>query len=495
MGLATVHTRAALGIAAPAVQVEVHTSGGLPGLCLVGLPETAVKESKDRVRAALQNADFHYPASRVTVNLAPADLPKEGGRYDLPIALGILAASGQIKQTALAEHEFLGELSLSGRLRPVRGILPAAIAVRDSGRTLVVAAANAPQAALARRINVLAAEHLSDVAAHLNASRVLTPTPAVAVRHDPVYTVDLADVRGQHRAKRALEIAAAGGHSLLMIGPPGSGKTLLANRLHTLLPPLQESQALEAAAIASISGHAIESENFFRRPTRAPHHSASSAALVGGGSNPRPGEISLAHEGILFLDELPEFNRKTLETLREPLESGEITISRAGRQARFPARFQLIAAMNPCPRGDDCTPEEERKYRNKLSEPLLDRIDMHVDVPRVPIADLRADGQEENSAAVRARVLAARRRQHRRAQCINARLTSRELERDCPISAADQDLLARAMAQFGLSARSYHRILRLARTIADLADAPDIATAHLTEALSYRNLDRRNYRG
>ena len=495
MGLATVHTRAALGIGAPPVQVEVHTSGGLPGLCIVGLPETAVKESKDLVRAALQNAGFHYPTSRVTINLAPADLPKEGGRYDLPIALGILAASGQIKQTALASHEFLGELSLSGQLRPVRGVLPAAIAARDAERTLIVATADAPQAALVRHANILAAEHLSDVAAHLNASRPLTPTPSTDAYPEPVYNVDLADVRGQPRAKRALEIAAAGGHSLLMIGPPGSGKTLLANRLHTLLPPLEETEALEAATIASISGYTINIDNFFRRPTRAPHHSASSVALVGGGSNPRPGEISLAHEGILFLDELPEFDRKTLETLREPLESGEITISRAGRQARFPARFQLIAAMNRCPHGADCTPEDERKYRNKLSEPLLDRIDMHLDVPRVPITELQTDARQETSLTVRTRVLAARRRQQRRSAHINTRLTGPELERHCAITGADQALLARAMEQFGLSARSYHRILRLARTIADLADAPDIATVHLTEALSYRNLDRHRRRG
>ncbi len=498
MALAVVHSRAQVGIEAPAVTVEVHLANGLPNLSIVGLPEAAVKESKDRVRAALLNANFEFPARRITVNLAPADLPKEGGRFDLPIALGILAASGQVPAAELDGYEFLGELALTGKLRPVRGALTAALAARPSGRALIAPAANAPEAALVEGIAVLGARHLLEVTGHLARDCRLEPVSLSRPAPSGSDVPDLSDIKGQHHAKRALEIAAAGGHSLLFIGPPGAGKTMLATRLPGLLPPLADAEALEVAAIQS-AHRGFSVEQWGRRPFRAPHHTASGVALVGGGSHPRPGEISLAHRGVLFLDELPEFDRAVLEVLREPLESGTITISRAARQAEFPARFQLVAAMNPCPcgyLGDGsgrcrCTEERVRNYRARISGPLLDRIDMHVEVPAVPRELLLAGATGgETSATVRERVCAARARQRARAGCANYALTNKQVEDACRLEAAGRALIEQAMARLGLSARAYHRILKVARTIADLAGAEAVTPTHLAEAVQYRALDR-----
>ena len=497
MGLAIVHSRARVGVRAPEVRVEVHLAGGLPSMSIVGLPEAAVRESKDRVRAAIQCAQFEFPARRITINLAPADLPKDGGRFDLAIALGILAASGQLSNEALENWEFLGELALTGEIRAVDGVLAAALAAGECGRRLIVAPGNGPEAALAGSVEVRTARTLLEVCAALDARKSLPlaqPTPCTAARMP-----DLADVRGQLQARRALEIAAAGGHHLLFVGPPGSGKTLLASRLCGILPEPDDAEALEAASIASASHRGLDVSRWKQRPFRAPHHTASAVALVGGGSDPRPGEISLAHHGVLFLDELPEWSRHALEVLREPLESGQVTISRAARQCEFPARFQLVAAMNPCPcgwAGDRsgrcrCSAESIARYRARISGPLLDRIDLHLQVPRLPPADLRGDAPAgETSTVVRERVLAARCRQQQRAGKANAHLSPSETLRDCTLTSADQALLEQAMERLQLSARSMHRILRVARTIADLAGAGPIERPHLAEAIGYRQMDR-----
>jgi magnesium chelatase family protein len=497
MSLAIVHSRAQEGVAAPAVTVEVHLSGGLPGTSIVGLPETAVKEARDRVRVAIQNAQLEYPSRRVTVSLAPADLPKDGGRFDLPIALGILAAAGQLPKEALAQYEFLGELALSGELRPVTGVLPAALKAVRSGRTLIVPRENGAEAALIGTADVRGATSLLDVMAFLRGNAELPPPSAPCLDEGDSGAPDLADVRGQLHARRALEIAAAGRHHLLFSGPPGTGKTMLASRLPGILPPLTEAEALESAAVRSVAGVPIDFHKWKMRQFRAPHHTASAVALVGGGSQPRPGEISLAHHGVLFLDELAEFDRHVLEVLREPLETGRVVISRAARQAEFPAAFQLVAAMNPCPcgyAGDpsgrcSCTPDAVRRYRARISAPLLDRIDLQVDVPRVPLAELGAQANAgESSAVVRGRVVAARERALQRAGKPNVALNNREVQRDCALADADRDLLERSLDRLGLSARAYHRILRVARTIADLAGAARIGTPHLTEAIQYRRV-------
>ena len=505
MSLSVVLSRGLSGLDAPLVTVEVHLAGGLPAFNLVGLPDTEVRESRDRVRAALQNAKFEFPSRKITVNLAPADLPKESGRYDLPIAIGILAATSQVPGNALGRYEFAGELALGGALRPIRGALPMALCARRDGRAFVLPGDSAAEAALVRDAVVYPANSLLGVCAHLADRERLHPLevqPVVQSCTD-VY-VDLADVRGQDPAKRALTIAAAGAHSLLMLGPPGTGKSMLAQRLPGLLPSLSEDEALAVASIASLAGK-FSPTGWGLRPFRAPHHTASAVALVGGGSDPRPGEISLAHHGVLFLDELPEWDRKVLEVLREPLESGVIHISRAARQSSFPADFQFIAAMNPCPCGwlghasgrCHCTPDRIARYRHRISGPLLDRIDLGIEVPSLTAETLAVGGRASatpdstsTTESARRDVTAARARQMSRQGKPNARLGPREVETYCQPGVAGAALLAQAMARLSLSARAYHRILKVARTIADLSDCRDISAPHVAEAVAYRRFDR-----
>ena len=497
MSLAILYSRARLGMNAPLVTVEVHLSNGLPCMSIVGLPETAVKESKDRVRGAILNSQFEFPARRITINLAPADLPKEGGRYDLPIALGILAASRQLPADELADYEFAGELALSGELRAVNGILPLSLQAAQAQRTLVIPSGNSAEATLVGDARVVAGRHLLDITAHLCRTQRLELATANKQPPGTLEQPDLADVRGQHHARRALEIAAGGGHSLLLIGPPGTGKSLLASRLPGILPAMTETEALEAATLRSISGLPVNTACWRDRVFRAPHHTASAVALVGGGSSPRPGEISLAHHGVLFLDELPEFDRRVLEVLREPLETGRVMISRAAQQAEFPARFQLVAAMNPCHCGYlgdasgkcRCTSEQVQRYRNRISGPLLDRIDMHVTVPRLTFEEMQGTSGE-CSAVVHERVTRTRNIQLQRNNTLNSLLTHQQIEDICALSNKDRLLLKNVMEKLQLSARAYHRILKLARTIADMDTAENIQTKHLTEAVNYRQLDR-----
>ncbi|WOB08064.1 YifB family Mg chelatase-like AAA ATPase [Piscinibacter gummiphilus] len=504
MSLAVIHSRALDGLAAPEVTVEVHLANGLPSFTLVGLADTEVKEARERVRAALQNSGLEFPFNkRITVNLAPADLPKETGRFDLPIALGILAASGQIDTALLDRYEFAGELSLSGELRPVRGALAMGLALkRREGpvpRALVLPQGSAQEAALVEGLPIYGAGHLLEVVQALlpgDATQRGELVRAQARLSTVAETLpDLREVKGQAGAKRALEVAAAGSHSLLMMGPPGTGKSMLAQRFAGLLPPLTQDEALESAAVLSLY-HGFSPERWRVRNVRAPHHGASAVALVGGGSPPRPGEISLAHHGVLFLDELPEFPRAALEALREPMETGRVTISRAARQAEYPASFQLIAAMNPCPCGHlgsplracRCTPDVVLRYQGRLSGPLLDRIDLQVEVPAVSPDTLASAPDGEPSAQVADRVLAAREAALSRQGCSNARLAGSAIDAHCALGDAETRLLQSASARLGWSARSYHRVLRVARTVADLAASPVIRAPHLAEAIQYRRL-------
>ncbi|WP_347888492.1 YifB family Mg chelatase-like AAA ATPase [Nitrosomonas europaea] len=498
MSLAILYSRALCGMDAPLVTVEVHLSNGLPKFTIVGLPETEVRESKDRVHAAILNGRFKFPARRITVNLAPADLPKESGRFDLPIALGILAASGQIPADRLNQYEWAGELSLDGRLRPIRGALAMTYSASRSGRGFVLPEQNAGEAALVQEAKIYPATSLLQLCAYLTGQKAWEPYSTKPNDEETAGSYpDMGEVKGQMQAKRALEIAAAGGHSVLMIGPPGTGKSMLARRIPGILPPMTGQEALESAAIQSLGSGRFNLTDWKRRPFRAPHHTASAVALVGGGGIPRPGEISLAMHGVLFLDELPEFDRRVLEVLREPLESGYITISRATQRADFPARFQLIAAMNPCPCGYlghyegkcRCTPDQVARYRGKISGPLLDRIDIQIEVPALPKEDLLRPGPGEPSAVIRSRTTAARQRQLDRQNVPNTELRVQEIEKLCHPDAEGKCMLEQAMTRLNMSARAYHRILKLARTIADLSGSEPILGKHVAEAIQYRRMD------
>jgi len=500
MALSCVYSRARVGLESPLVTVEVDIANGLPAFNIVGLPETSVRESKDRVRSAIINCGYEFPAKRITINLAPADLPKEGGRFDLPIAVGILVASGQLPKNEIENYEFAGELALSGALRPIIGEIPLAIATSKANRTLVIPHDNAEQTSWVEQANVHAIKHLSQLFHHFNrqlALPLIEHKTAEFIQQKSVF--DMSDVVGQPLAKRALEIAASGAHNLLFIGPPGTGKTMLASRLPGILPPMSAQEALASASIKSITQQHVDPRYWLSRPFRSPHHTASAAALVGGGGQPKPGEISLAHHGVLFLDELPEFDRKVLDVLREPMEAGEVTISRANHKQTFPAKFQLVAAMNPSPTGfyndKRSTPEQVLRYLNKLSGPFLDRIDIQLEVTRLPRglwskAASKLTPDQETSEQIQQRVIACRNTQLQRQGKANADLTSQEIKQYCALSDEDNEFLELAIEKFGLSTRTHHRILKIARTLADMEQSEQIDNQHIVEALSYRAMDR-----
>ncbi|WP_368932996.1 YifB family Mg chelatase-like AAA ATPase [Citrobacter sp. RHB21-C01] len=496
MSLSIVHTRAALGVNAPAITIEVHISNGLPGLTLVGLPETTVKEARDRVRSAIINSGYEFPAKKITINLAPADLPKEGGRYDLPIAVALLVASEQLKTHRLDQYELVGELALTGALRGVPGAISSATEAIRAGRSIIVAKENEDEVGLIDGDGCLIADHLQAVCAFLKGKQPLDPPSPGVWGSSPTHD-DLNDIIGQEQGKRSLEITAAGGHNLLLIGPPGTGKTMLASRLNGLLPPLSNKEALESAAILSLVNSTSVQKQWKQRPFRSPHHSASLAAMVGGGSIPGPGEISLAHNGILFLDELPEFERRTLDALREPIESGQIHLSRTRAKIAYPARFQLVAAMNPSPTGhyqgkhNRCTPEQTLRYLGRLSGPFLDRFDLSLEIPLLPAGMLsQTEVKGESSATVKQRVIAAQERQYRRQSKLNAHLQNKEIRQHCPLNNEDSQWLEETLIHLGLSIRAWQRLLKVSRTIADLEQAEGITRQHLQEAVSYRAIDR-----
>jgi len=497
MTLSVIYTRAALGVCAPLITVEVHISNGLPGLTMVGLPETTVKEARDRVRSAIINSGYEFPAKKITINLAPADLPKEGGRYDLPIAIALLAASEQLQTSHLHRFEFVGELALTGALRGVPGAISSAMEAIKAGRSIIVAAENEAEVSLTGTKDCYIAEHLQAVCAFLEGKHELSPPSPHFISSNPnTAQHDLSDVIGQEQGKRALEITAAGGHNLLLIGPPGTGKTMLASRLGALLPPLSNQEALESAAILSLVNTSGLIRQWRQRPFRAPHHSASLTAMVGGGAIPGPGEISLAHNGVLFLDELPEFERRVLDALREPIESGQIHISRTRAKVTYPARFQLIAAMNPSPTGhyqgnhNRSTPEQTLRYLGRLSGPFLDRFDLSLEIPLLPPGMLSHNQHgSEKSSVVRARVIAAQERQYQRQGKLNALLENSEMRDFCVLTQADGEWLEQTLVRLGLSVRAWQRLLKVGRTIADLEGAENIQRDHLQEALSYRAID------